>query len=218
MLHVAGEIAGIAGDCDDPTQRRAACRLQWIAAVKHTVRFRPPSDPSESEAGPSSPPGRVAGELRVGGATREARAAVTTYAEPSEAPYRLSPPRVVVKVDSGVTWVRRAGESHLWRHAPDLCDCVLQTLSAVELEAEGDFDFVWLPVAARRADYILLFGQTTQSNARRLDRLGTRCEVVCCGSIGDARRVARILALGGDTVLSEGNALAVFSHWCCPQA
>ncbi|MFN2115655.1 MAG: hypothetical protein ACK2T6_08060 [Anaerolineae bacterium] len=149
------------------------------------------------------------------GRTSAGRSTSTTgpdTARQREAPSRA--PRLVVHVDAGITWVRRAGASHRWANSGDLCECVLESARAADSARTDDSRFEWLPMAARRADCMLLYGDSAAVNARRMGREGGRCEVVCCGDEADALRVARIVALPGDTVLHEPGALVVFSEWC----
>ena len=123
--------------------------------------------------------------------------------------------RVVVTIDSGVTWVRRSHERQFWTREPQLCHCVLRSIAAIEVEEELGFDLVWQPAAARRAEHLLLYGPDAQHQAQRLSHYRNRCRTVCCLDRDDAVRVARILALKGDTVLQEGDCIAIFSHRRC---
>jgi len=142
------------------------------------------------------------------------------FAEVAYSPEREQAPglddvRVVVTIEQGVTWVHRAGDQRFWTRDPQLCDCVLRALAAIEIEAELGFDLVWQPAAARRAENLLLYGPEAPALAQRLSHYRTRCRTVCCDDRDDAVRVARILALKGDTVLHEGDCIAIFSHRRC---
>lgn len=115
-----------------------------------------------------------------------------------------------VAVRKNVHWISLLDTPGHGIEPPELPECVTDAVRA--LAAAGG-TLRWLMPFTREAANILVTGPEADRVADAISGCGAREKIVRCAGRDDMQRVARVLALGGDYVVVDDDAMLIFPPW-----